>query len=85
MGGQGTVRRRDPFETMIDDQVVRGRMDADFQVSDDHYEVIDWKTGRRLGPAHRLPAGLVPPGRSASGAGQRGLPLRSAQQNRPAG
>ncbi|MGS2645160.1 ATP-dependent helicase [Streptosporangium sp. G12] len=36
-----------PFETMIADRVVRGRMDAVFQVSDDRYEVVDWKTGRR--------------------------------------
>ncbi|GAA4201996.1 hypothetical protein GCM10022252_57540 [Streptosporangium oxazolinicum] len=36
-----------PFETMIADRVVRGRMDAVFQVSDGRYEVVDWKTGRR--------------------------------------
>ncbi|MEU4535095.1 UvrD-helicase domain-containing protein [Streptosporangium sp. NPDC023825] len=36
-----------PFETMIADRVVRGRMDAVFQISDDRYEVVDWKTGRR--------------------------------------
>ena len=36
-----------PFETMIADRVVRGRMDAVFQVSEGRYEVVDWKTGRR--------------------------------------
>ncbi|MEU8382064.1 ATP-dependent DNA helicase [Streptosporangium sp. NPDC048865] len=36
-----------PFETMIADRVVRGRMDAVFQISGDRYEVVDWKTGRR--------------------------------------
>ncbi|MFI6508472.1 UvrD-helicase domain-containing protein [Streptosporangium sp. NPDC050855] len=36
-----------PFETMIADRVVRGRMDAVFQISDGRYEVVDWKTGRR--------------------------------------
>ncbi|SNT54954.1 DNA helicase-2 / ATP-dependent DNA helicase PcrA [Streptosporangium subroseum] len=36
-----------PFETMIADRLIRGRMDAVFQVSEDRYEVVDWKTGRR--------------------------------------
>ncbi|MER6829791.1 UvrD-helicase domain-containing protein [Streptosporangium sp. NPDC000563] len=36
-----------PFETVIADRVVRGRMDAVFQVSEGRYEVVDWKTGRR--------------------------------------
>ncbi|WP_329085715.1 UvrD-helicase domain-containing protein [Streptosporangium sp. NBC_01469] len=36
-----------PFETMIADRVVRGRMDAVFRVSEGRYEVVDWKTGRR--------------------------------------
>ncbi|MBB2913548.1 DNA helicase-2/ATP-dependent DNA helicase PcrA [Streptosporangium becharense] len=35
------------FETIIADRVVRGRMDAVFQVAEDRYEVVDWKTGRR--------------------------------------
>lgn len=35
-----------PFETMIADRLVRGRMDAVFQLPDGDYEVVDWKTGR---------------------------------------
>ncbi|WP_425547738.1 ATP-dependent helicase [Actinocorallia longicatena] len=34
-----------PFETMIGDRLVRGRMDAVFRRGDT-YEVVDWKTGR---------------------------------------
>ncbi|MBG0833401.1 ATP-dependent helicase [Planomonospora sp. ID67723] len=37
-----------PFETMIADRLVRGRMDAVFRAPDGRYEVVDWKTGRRL-------------------------------------
>ncbi|MFF5206870.1 UvrD-helicase domain-containing protein [Streptosporangium sp. NPDC000396] len=36
-----------PFETMIADRLIRGRMDAVFQTPDGRYEVVDWKTGRR--------------------------------------
>ncbi|MFI7534718.1 ATP-dependent helicase [Streptosporangium sp. NPDC049376] len=36
-----------PFETMIADRLVRGRMDAVFETPDGGYEVVDWKTGRR--------------------------------------
>ncbi|MEV0587351.1 ATP-dependent DNA helicase [Nonomuraea sp. NPDC050310] len=36
-----------PFETMIADRLVRGRMDAVFQAPDGSYEVVDWKTGRK--------------------------------------
>jgi len=36
-----------PFETIIGDRLVRGRMDAVFHdPEDDVYEVVDWKTGR---------------------------------------
>ncbi|GAA4098658.1 ATP-dependent helicase [Nonomuraea soli] len=35
-----------PFETMIADRLVRGRMDAVFQAPDGSYEVVDWKTGK---------------------------------------
>ncbi|MEV8630252.1 UvrD-helicase domain-containing protein [Streptosporangium sp. NPDC051023] len=35
-----------PFETMIADRLVRGRMDAVFETPDGGYEVVDWKTGR---------------------------------------
>ncbi|MFI7109322.1 ATP-dependent helicase [Nonomuraea sp. NPDC050227] len=34
-----------PFETMIADRLVRGRMDAVFELPDGGYEVVDWKTG----------------------------------------
>ncbi|GAA3129812.1 ATP-dependent DNA helicase [Planomonospora alba] len=43
-----------PFETVIGDRVVRGRMDAVFQSPDGRYEVVDWKTGSR--PAGRAAA-----------------------------
>lgn len=36
-----------PFETMIADRLVRGRMDAVFQLPDGSYEVVDWKTGEK--------------------------------------
>ncbi|MFJ2028976.1 UvrD-helicase domain-containing protein [Streptosporangium sp. NPDC087985] len=36
-----------PFETMIADRLVRGRMDAVFETPDGRYEVVDWKTGQR--------------------------------------
>lgn len=36
-----------PFETMIADRLVRGRMDAVFQLPDGSYEVVDWKTGTK--------------------------------------
>ncbi|WP_344979037.1 ATP-dependent DNA helicase [Streptosporangium fragile] len=36
-----------PFETIIADRVIRGRMDAVFHIAEDRYEVVDWKTGRR--------------------------------------
>ncbi|MEU6792787.1 ATP-dependent DNA helicase [Nonomuraea wenchangensis] len=35
-----------PFETMIGDRLVRGRMDAVFATPDGGYEVVDWKTGQ---------------------------------------
>ncbi len=34
-----------PFETIIGDRLVRGRMDAVFR-TEDGYEVVDWKTGQ---------------------------------------
>jgi DNA helicase II / ATP-dependent DNA helicase PcrA len=36
-----------PFELVIDDFVVRGRMDAVFRDTDGGFTVVDWKTGRR--------------------------------------
>ncbi|GAA0950413.1 ATP-dependent DNA helicase [Nonomuraea longicatena] len=38
-----------PFETMIADRVVRGRMDAVYRLPDGSFEVVDWKTGARPG------------------------------------
>ncbi|GAA2419901.1 ATP-dependent DNA helicase [Actinomadura vinacea] len=35
-----------PFETIIGDRLVRGRMDAVFRDREGRYEVVDWKTGR---------------------------------------
>ncbi|MFC5829991.1 ATP-dependent helicase [Nonomuraea insulae] len=35
-----------PFETMIADRLVRGRMDAVFERPGGGYEVVDWKTGQ---------------------------------------
>jgi DNA helicase-2/ATP-dependent DNA helicase PcrA len=35
-----------PFETLVGDRLVRGRMDAVFRTEDGGYEVVDWKTGR---------------------------------------
>jgi DNA helicase-2/ATP-dependent DNA helicase PcrA len=35
-----------PFETLIGDRLVRGRMDAVFRDASGDYEVVDWKTGR---------------------------------------
>ncbi|MEU8341277.1 ATP-dependent DNA helicase [Spirillospora sp. NPDC048832] len=34
-----------PFETIIGDRLVRGRMDAVFRAPGGGYEVVDWKTG----------------------------------------
>ncbi|GAA2849099.1 ATP-dependent helicase [Paenarthrobacter ilicis] len=36
-----------PVETRIGDVVVRGRIDAVFRDADGHWQLIDWKTGRR--------------------------------------
>jgi DNA helicase II / ATP-dependent DNA helicase PcrA len=36
-----------PFETMVADRVVRGRMDAVYRLPDGSFEVVDWKTGAR--------------------------------------
>lgn len=34
------------FETMIDKTLVRGRIDAVYQIGVNQYEVVDWKTGK---------------------------------------
>jgi DNA helicase-2/ATP-dependent DNA helicase PcrA len=37
-----------PFETLIGDRLVRGRIDAVFaDAADGRFDVVDWKTGRR--------------------------------------
>ena len=36
-----------PFETVIADTIIRGRMDAVFSEPDGGYTVVDWKTGRQ--------------------------------------
>ncbi|MDQ1495774.1 MAG: ATP-dependent helicase UvrD/PcrA, partial [Actinomycetota bacterium] len=36
-----------PFELVVDDIVVRGRMDAVFRDDDGGFTIVDWKTGRR--------------------------------------
>ena len=36
-----------PFELVVGDTVVRGRMDAVFADPDGGFTVVDWKTGRR--------------------------------------
>lgn len=36
-----------PFETVVGDRLVRGRMDAVFRDGDGTYDVVDWKTGIR--------------------------------------
>ena len=34
------------FETMIENTLIRGRIDAVYQRDTNHYEVVDWKTGK---------------------------------------
>ncbi|WP_285775488.1 UvrD-helicase domain-containing protein [Microtetraspora sp. NBRC 13810] len=43
--GREPVDLEVPFETMIGDRLVRGRMDAVFRAPDGRFEVVDWKTG----------------------------------------
>ena len=38
-----------PFETLIGDRLVRGRIDAVFAAATDGFDVVDWKTGRPPG------------------------------------
>src|SRR6266566_9207359 len=41
-----------PFETLIADRLVRGRIDAVFaDAPDGRFDVVDWKTGRQPGSA----------------------------------
>ncbi|GBL18183.1 hypothetical protein EMGBS2_02520 [Actinomycetota bacterium] len=34
------------FETMVGHILIRGRIDAIYQIDKDHFEVVDWKTGK---------------------------------------
>ena len=47
-----------PFELVIDDIVVRGRMDAVFRDTDGGFTVVDWKTGRRPAGADATAAAI---------------------------
>ncbi len=47
-----------PFELVIDDTVVRGRMDAVFRDVDGGFTVVDWKTGRRPAGVDARAAGV---------------------------
>jgi DNA helicase-2/ATP-dependent DNA helicase PcrA len=47
-----------PFATTVAGVVVRGRMDAVFADPGGRYDVIDWKTGRRPGPAEAAAAAV---------------------------
>jgi DNA helicase-2/ATP-dependent DNA helicase PcrA len=47
-----------PFATEIGGVVVRGRMDAVFGYPDGHYDVVDWKTGRRPAGAEATAAAV---------------------------
>ena len=41
-----------PFETLIGDRLIRGRIDAVFaDAADGRFDVVDWKTGRQPGSA----------------------------------
>ncbi|GAA3722392.1 DNA helicase-2/ATP-dependent DNA helicase PcrA [Spinactinospora alkalitolerans] len=49
-GGRIPLDVEVPFETVIGDRLVRGRMDAVFHDEEHgHYDVVDWKTGRPPG------------------------------------
>ncbi|MFC4058256.1 ATP-dependent helicase [Planomonospora corallina] len=56
--GREPVEVEVPFETVIGDRVVRGRMDAVFRTADGRYEIVDWKTGRRPGGRARSAASV---------------------------
>jgi DNA helicase-2/ATP-dependent DNA helicase PcrA len=42
-----------PFQLVLGDRVVRGRIDAVYR-TDDGYDVVDWKTGRTSADAVQL-------------------------------
>jgi DNA helicase-2/ATP-dependent DNA helicase PcrA len=44
-GGRWPVQAEVPFETLIGDRQVRGRIDAVFASGDGGFDVVDWKTG----------------------------------------
>ena len=45
-GGRIPIEVEVPFETVIGDRLIRGRMDAVFHDPEKGYDVVDWKTGR---------------------------------------
>ena len=75
-----------PFDMMIGDTVVRGRIDAVFADSDGGFTVVDWKTGdppivpgnvaAQRDSARHLPTGLGGHPTGSSLVGARGVPLR---------
>ena len=81
-----------PFETLIGDRLIRGRIDAVFaDAPGGGFDVVDWKTGRppavrrgRAGrgrAAGRLPAGLGGAGRGAGRPGAGGVLLRARRRH----
>ena len=72
-GGRWPREVEVPFDMLIGDRQIRGRIDAVFADADGGFDVVDWKTGQlprtTAGegsggrPAGRLPPGLVRPGR----------------------
>jgi ATP-dependent DNA helicase UvrD/PcrA len=56
--GRTPVEVEVPFASTIAGVVVRGRMDAVFADPGGRYDVIDWKTGRRPGPAEDAAAAV---------------------------
>lgn len=59
-GGRVPLEVEVPFETVIGDRLIRGRMDAVFHDSETGtYDVVDWKTGRPPGNAAERRAAAV--------------------------
>ena len=59
-GGRFPADVEVPFETLIGDRLIRGRIDAVFADSPDGgFDVVDWKTGRRPGSAAEAKAVAV--------------------------
>ncbi len=45
-GSRQPLSVEEGFETVIEGILLRGRIDAIYRISEDRYEVVDWKTGR---------------------------------------